>query len=34
MSHEIILAPEAVEDLRSLSAHDRAAVKDAMEKFL
>jgi mRNA interferase RelE/StbE len=31
---EIILAPEAVEDLRSLRANERALVKDAMERHL
>ena len=30
MRHEIILAPEAVEDLRRLQANVRAAVKDAI----
>jgi mRNA interferase RelE/StbE len=34
MRHEIILAPEAVGDLKALKAFDRAAVKDAMEKHL
>jgi hypothetical protein len=32
--HEIILAPDAVQDLKALKAFDRAAVKDAMEKHL
>ena len=31
MAFEIILAPEAVADLRRLSARDRATVRDAME---
>ena len=34
MAFEIILALEAVGDLRRLSAHDRAAVRDAMEVHL
>ncbi len=34
MRHEIILAPEAVKDLRSLKATTRAAVPDAIEKYL
>ena len=34
MRHEIILAPEAVEDLKALKAFDRTAVKDAMEMHL
>jgi mRNA interferase RelE/StbE len=34
MASEIILAPEAVSDLRRLSAHDRAKVRDAMEVHL
>lgn len=34
MRHEIILAPEAVEDLRRLRATTRAAVKDAIETHL
>lgn len=34
MRHEIILAPEAVEDLEALKAFDRTAVKDAMETHL
>ncbi len=34
MAFEIILAPEAVADLRRLSARDRAAVRDAMEIHL
>jgi mRNA interferase RelE/StbE len=34
MWHEIILAPQAVHDLRRLRAHDRAAVRDAMEVHL
>jgi mRNA-degrading endonuclease RelE of RelBE toxin-antitoxin system len=34
MRFEIILAPEAVDDLRRLSARDRAQVRDAMEVHL
>jgi mRNA interferase RelE/StbE len=34
MRHEIILAPEAVEDLRSLKASARTAVREAIEIHL
>ena len=34
MRYDIVLAPEAAEDLRHLPAHVRAEVKDAMEKHL
>jgi mRNA-degrading endonuclease RelE of RelBE toxin-antitoxin system len=34
MRFEIILAPEAVEDLRRLDANDRTAVKEALETHL
>lgn len=34
MRHEIILSPEAAEDLRRLKAHWRAAVGDAIERHL
>lgn len=34
MRHEIVLAPEAVDDLKRLEAGDRARVKDAMERHL
>ena len=34
MRREIILAPEAQEDFKSLKAFDRAAVRDALEKHL
>lgn len=34
MRYEIILSPEAVEDLRKLKAHLRAAVRDAIEAHL
>lgn len=34
MSFKIVLAPEAVDDLRGLKANLRAAVRDAMETHL
>jgi mRNA-degrading endonuclease RelE of RelBE toxin-antitoxin system len=34
MRFEILLAPEAVEDLRRLKAHVRAQVRDAIERHL
>ncbi|MEX1027378.1 MAG: type II toxin-antitoxin system RelE/ParE family toxin [Candidatus Paceibacterota bacterium] len=34
MRYEIILAPEAVEDLRSLNANDRAQTQDAIGRHL
>ena len=34
MRHEIILSPEAVEDLKRLGAHIRAKVKDLIEVHL
>jgi mRNA-degrading endonuclease RelE of RelBE toxin-antitoxin system len=34
MRYEIILSPEANEDLKRLSAHDRATVKDLMKVHL
>ena len=34
MRYEIVLAPEAVEDLERLEANDRAAVRDAIELHL
>lgn len=34
MRYEIIFAPEAVEDLKGLKAHLRAAVRDALEEHL
>jgi len=34
MRYEIVLAPEAVQDLKHLSARDRAIVQDALEKHL
>ena len=34
MRFEILLAPEAVEDLRRLKAHERTALKEALETHL
>ena len=34
MRYEIILSPEAVEDLRGLKANIRAAVRDTIERHL
>ena len=34
MRHEIVLAPEAVEDLRQLKAYERATVRDTLETHL
>ena len=34
MAYEIILSPEAVEDLKGLSARTRAEVRDGIEKHL
>jgi mRNA interferase RelE/StbE len=34
MRYEILLAPEAVEDLRSLKVHLRAAVREALDTHL
>ena len=34
MRHEILLAPEAVGDLRRLKGHMRAEVRDAIERHL
>jgi mRNA interferase RelE/StbE len=34
MRYEIILSPQAVNDLKALRAHDRAATRDAMETHL
>ena len=34
MRFEILLAPEAIEDLRKLKAGDRTAVKEALETHL
>jgi mRNA-degrading endonuclease RelE of RelBE toxin-antitoxin system len=34
MPFDIVLAPEAIEDLRDLRAPDRAALKEALERHL
>ena len=34
MKHEIIFAPEAIEDLKRLSARNRALIRDDIEKYL
>jgi len=34
MRYEIVLAPEAIEDLKALRAHTRAAVRAGMETHL
>jgi len=34
MKHEIAFAPEAVQDFKRLSARDRSAVKEAIQKHL
>jgi mRNA interferase RelE/StbE len=34
MRYEILFAPEAVQDLRRLSARDRSPVRDAIEEHL
>jgi mRNA interferase RelE/StbE len=34
MKHEIVLAPEAIQDLKHLSARDRSIVQDAIERHL
>jgi mRNA interferase RelE/StbE len=34
MKYEIILAPEAVQDLKRLKAHTRSEVRDALERHL
>lgn len=34
MKHEIIFAPESVQDFKRLSARERAIVRDAIEKHL
>lgn len=34
MAYEIVLAPEAVKDLKRLKAHMLASVRDAIEKHL
>lgn len=34
MRYDIILAPQAVEDLRNLKANSRTVVRDAIEQYL
>lgn len=34
MRYEIIFAPEAIEDLKQLSARNRATIRDEVERFL
>lgn len=34
MRHEIVLAPEAVEDFKTLKAFDRETIRDAIEDHL
>jgi mRNA-degrading endonuclease RelE of RelBE toxin-antitoxin system len=34
MRYEIVLSPEAIEDLKRLRARDRAEIKDALERHL
>ena len=34
MKYEVLFAPEAVQDFKRLSARDRSAVKEAIEKHL
>ena len=34
MKYEILLAPEAAQDLKRLKAHTRSEVKDALERHL
>ncbi len=34
MKYKIVLAPQAVQDLKRLKAHSRSAVRDAIERFL
>ena len=34
MRFEIVLAPEAVQDLKRLRAHDRSLVRDSIERHL
>ncbi len=34
MAYEVVLAPEAVQDLKRLKAHVRASVRDAIERYL
>lgn len=34
MAYEVVLAPEAVRDLKRLKAHVRASARDAIERYL
>jgi mRNA interferase RelE/StbE len=34
MKYEIILSPEAIEDLRSLKSNHRALIRDEIERYL
>ena len=34
MRHDVLLAPEAIEDLHGLSARDRSLAREAMERYL
>ncbi len=34
MRHEILFAPQAIQDLKYLSARERASVRDAIERHL
>jgi mRNA-degrading endonuclease RelE of RelBE toxin-antitoxin system len=34
MKYEILFAPEAIQDFKSLSARDRSTIKEAIEKHL
>lgn len=34
MRREIVLAPEAVQDIKRLSARDRSLIRDALERYL
>jgi len=34
MKYEILFAPEAIQDFKRLSARDRSAIKEAIEKYL
>ena len=34
MRYKIVLAPEAIDDLRGLRAHLRSLVRDALERYL
>jgi mRNA interferase RelE/StbE len=34
MRYEIVFAPEAIQDLKRLSAHERSIIRDELEKHL